>query len=121
MRHLYDVQQLLQQPKANNPETKIKRKRLFQKIVEDDKKQPGRKDKLFQENPIKRLGNSLKKLCTHSSDFEKLYKRILEELVYGQTVGFSEACGAFSLVADELLAAGYAAASSVMSSLIALW
>ncbi|MXZ82494.1 MAG: nucleotidyl transferase AbiEii/AbiGii toxin family protein [Synechococcus sp. SB0666_bin_14] len=59
VRHLYDVHQSLQQPGVNTPETKIERKRLFQKIVEDDKKQPVRKDKLFQGNPIKRLGSSL--------------------------------------------------------------
>ena len=104
VRHLYDVQQLLQQRGAHTPEIKATRQRLFQKIVADDKEQFGRKDLAFQDNAIERLGSSLQQLHAYPSDFEKLYKRILEELVWGQTVGFSEACEALSLLAHGLLA-----------------
>lgn len=103
VRHLYDVQQLLLQPGANDPEAQAKRKQRFQRIIENDRKQFGQKDPIFQRNPTERLGSSLKQLHAYSSDFEKLYDRFLEELVWGETVGFSQACGAFSLLAHGLL------------------
>ena len=103
VRHLYDVQQLLLQPGANDPEAKAKRKQRFQRIIENDRKQLRKKDPIFQRNPTERLGSSLKQLHAYSSDFEKLHDRVLEELVWGKTVGFSRACGAFSLLAHGLL------------------
>ncbi len=103
VRHLYDVQQLLLQPGANDPKAKAKRKQLFQRIIENDRKQLRQRDPIFQKNPTERLGSSLEQLHAYSSDFEKLYDRVLEELVWGKTVGFSQACGAFSLLAHDLL------------------
>lgn len=107
VRRLYDVQQLLLQPGANDPKAKAKRKQLFQRIIENDRKQSRQRDPIFQKNPTERLGSSLEQLHAYSSDFKKLYDRVLEELVWGRTVGFSQACGAFSLLAHDLLSSDY--------------
>ena len=101
VRHLYDVQQLLQ--RMPNVIKEDNARQLFEQIITtDSNKYPG-KDNAFTENPAQRLANALEQLNTYSSDFEALYRNFVSGLVWGPPVGFSEAHRAFSQLACHLL------------------
>ena len=101
VRHLYDVQQLLQ--RMPNVIKEDSARQLFEQIITTDRnKYPG-KDNAFIENPAQRLANALEQLNTYSSDFEALYRNFVSGLVWGPPVGFSEAHRAFSQLACHLL------------------
>lgn len=106
VRHLYDVQQLLQQ-RPLNPEGKATRKRLLQKVVAWDRKQFRGKDEAFASDPSQRLGHALAQLHTHAADFAKLYRRFVGRLVWGPVVEFGIAQAAFAHLAEELLDANH--------------
>lgn len=102
VRHLYDVQQLLQQTPPN-PEVKATHKRLFEKVVEGDRQQFRGEDEAFASGPSQRLVHALAQLHTYSADFANLYQRFVSRLVWGPAVEFSIAQAAFARLAGELL------------------
>ena len=101
VRHLYDVQQLLQRMPNVIQEDNVRQ--LFKQIITTDSNKYLGNDSAFIKNPVQRLANALEQLNTYSSDFEALYRNFVSGLVWGPPVGFSEAHRAFSQLACHLL------------------
>ena len=98
VRHLYDVQQLLQK-KPDIKDEIVDLRVLFKEIIKTDQNQ----DKEFAKNAIQILNNSLNYLSDPLSDFEELYEDFVNDLVWGQAVEFIEAREAFNELACQLL------------------
>ena len=98
VRHLYDVQQLLQKQPDIKGEI-VDLRILFQDIIETDQMQ----DKKFAKNPIQILNQSLNYLSDLSSNFEEFYEDFVNQLVWGQAVDFIQAREAFNEVVCQLL------------------
>ena len=98
VRHLYDVQQLLQKQPDIKGEI-VDLRILFQDIIETDQMQ----DKKFAKNPMQILNQSLNYLSDLSSNFEEFYEDFVNQLVWGQAVDFIQAREAFNEVVCQLL------------------
>ena len=103
VRHLYDVQQLLQKLPNGNPGIKEERQFLFRKVVASDQQRFGGPDRALADHLVWKLDSTLRKLKTDALPFQEQYKLFVGELVWGQTVDFEEARAAFSQLAEELI------------------
>ena len=100
IRHVYDVHAITQ---ARPDLVTGLSESEFQERIGDDARQFGNQFPEFIADPLGQMRQALAAL-QNESRFENDYRNFVDDLVYGNSVGFNEARSAFAAVAERLLA-----------------
>lgn len=98
VRHLYDVRAI-----ARGRDRLLLPHEHFATLISEDAAQYRNQYPEFDQDPVGQMRQVLDELQNNESGFERDYRRFVDELVFGEPVGFDEARSVFIELAERLI------------------